>query len=72
MIYNIWSEGAIFNGGGCRAQFWGQIEANSFKEAVQKLAEKNPGFALHLNKDCTSYWGCELFDNEADARKFAG
>jgi hypothetical protein len=73
MLYEIWSEGYRFSGEeGGGAICWGKIEANSFKEACDKLAEKNRCFRECYRPEQMTYWSCRLFDNEADARKSFG
>ena len=76
--YNIWIEGYVVTGnrgyGRCVAR---GIEANSFIEAVKKwyatLRNAEIEYGTLTIKDNRAFiWGCELFDNEADARKSFG
>lgn len=66
--YSVWSEGFKITGGESQAAFYGKIEANSFKEACQKVFEKNDTF----DPQRMTLWGCRLFDNEKAARKSFG
>ena len=66
--YNIWMEGFCATGAKAQASFIGTVEANSFVEACQKAFEKDP----YYNSAQNTYYGCGLYDNEADARKSFG
>lgn len=84
--YSIWMEGFSATGQQQGAQLIGQVEASSFDEAVQIYIERNPTAKIELNKRnkyisdeyydkrCSNWniWGCNLFDNELDARKSYG
>jgi hypothetical protein len=66
-VYTIWSEGYAATGQHATAFEHGQTWASSFDEAVRKLV---PG-AYQVGERWYT-WGCEVFDNEADARKGFG
>ena len=68
MKYQIWSEGYVANGDKNTAMHHGEYEADSFKEACILWGNELPDF----DSDRLTYWGCRLFDNEADARKSFG
>jgi hypothetical protein len=71
----IWSEGYLatgMEGIPAPAHLHGVIEAENLREACEKLAEADEGFKGYFNAKNMSYWGCRLFDNEADARKSFG
>jgi hypothetical protein len=77
MKYHIWSEGFATTGQSGQAMCHTDkpIEAESFNEAVRIFADANPDFdeSLVRHKDGRwTYWGCNLFDNETDARKSFG
>lgn len=78
MKYNIWMEGAKTMEGGFAASYIGEFEANSIEEAKDMAGmlienrEKEAGGFYKYDKEHQSFWGCGLFDNEIDARKFAG
>ncbi len=73
MVYDIWMEGFHIQGGGpTPASFVGQSEGASFEEAVKKWYSDPKHFPSEFNPDTLSYWGCRLFDNEKDARRFMG
>ena len=56
------------------AQKLGEIEANDFYEACEKLVGKDLDKKADgsFRYDYPSIWACQLFDNEADARKNFG
>lgn len=66
--YNIWMEGFSMTGASDSARFVGTFEADSFKEACQKAFVDDP----YYNPKQNTYYGCGLYDNEADARKSFG
>ena len=70
--WEIWNEGYLATGEYCRAFLMGVVEAKTFSEACQKLANKE-GWG-NLFKPAIdggpSFWMCRLFDNEVDARVF--
>ena len=72
MIYEIWSEGYIASGDRGEAVLHGKMEASSFKEACDFFAKNNPEFEKYYDPARMTFWACRLFDNEADARVFAG
>ena len=71
--FEVWSEGYIVNGGRDGAKLWDIVEAESFEKACDiifiPLDVKYPGY---YKKDPLSFWGCQLFDNEVDARRSFG
>ncbi|KKN88732.1 hypothetical protein LCGC14_0246230 [marine sediment metagenome] len=85
MIIQIWMEGYRATEEHGIAQMIGSYEADDFDEAVKKYMEENPG-DVRINgrnryPSDTAYenrpskyniWACNLFDNEADARKAFG
>lgn len=73
--YQIWAEGYEATGQSGTATYMGSASGETFKDAVKKLAaSKGPEDRAFYNTDRTqpTYWGCGLFDNEADARKSFG
>lgn len=77
--WEIWMEGFAATGQSEKAQLIGVYEAETFDEAVQKyiqgeIAEHGTS-TVELNRfgqGRHAIWGCELFDNETDARKSFG
>ena len=73
-LFEIWAEGYIVPECHARAMLMGKQEAETFEQACDLFFENNP------DKDCYRkiedgtpiFWGCKLFDNEADARKSFG
>ena len=48
--------------------FIGTSLGSNFKEACDNLAIKDANFKKYYSSNDLTYWGCKLFDNEADAR----
>jgi len=74
-IVTIWAEGYLatgMEGIPARAMKLGAIEATTLREACEKMAKDNPEFKRLWCPDRMTYWGCRLFDNETDARRFLG
>lgn len=72
-LFNIWSEGFAATGQSGGATLLLRVRANSWEEACETLF-RMPAFAQYMKKrnGAYFYWGCRLFDNEADARKSFG
>ena len=70
-VFEIWAEGYIVPECHARAMLMGRQEAETFEQACDLFFEN-----LTENRDCYRkredgtpvFWGCRLFDNEADAR----
>ena len=72
MSFEIWSEGYAATGERAGAMFHGTAEGDTFQEACEQYSLMNPAFGKCFNINGPTYWGCRLFDNEADARKAFG
>ena len=70
-LFEIWSEGYAVSGAHGTATLFGTQEAETFKEAIE-LFFKGRDDRHYVNSSLTTYWGCELFDNELYARKTFG
>ena len=79
--YDIWVEGYLatgMEGIPAKAQkLASNIEANSFIEAVNKWYKSesdalNKHGTLSIRDNRAFLWGCEVFSNEAEARKSFG
>jgi len=74
--WEIWTEGYLCSGMEgipAPAKFLGTSFAPSFKEAcVAFFRGRDPKRYGDFNPDTMQFWGCRLFDNEADARKSFG
>ncbi len=68
MIWSVWSEGYVATGNEAPAQFHGNADAPTFAEACRQLLHDRSDF----DSTRLTLWGCQLFDNETDARKFNG
>jgi hypothetical protein len=70
--FNIWSEGYSVTGQSSGAILVAEaVEGDDFKDACQKhfVGEVHE---YYFNPEKLSYWGCRLYDNEAEARKAFG
>lgn len=69
MKFQVWSEGCSSG----KAKLLGEVEASSFGEAIA-LVQCKTGVPTALSwRDGRPFdWCCELFDNEADARRRFG
>jgi hypothetical protein len=70
--WQIWCEGFSVTGQQDGARLLGTAEGTTFREACKALAARDPEFASYFNAERMSYWGCGLFDNEAQARRRFG
>lgn len=73
--YNVWMEGYIITGNSGKAEFVGSKEAETFEDACATLLEEKYGkevFKQQYTQSNNTWWGCRMFDNEADARKSYG
>lgn len=71
MQFEIWAEGYAATGESGTAHRFGTAEGENFNEAVRNFF-KDREDADYLNDSATAYWGCRLFDNEAEARAIFG
>jgi hypothetical protein len=84
--FEIWMEGWLATGEHSRAQVIGRGIGDTFDEAVKDYMSKTPNHRIKENtrskyrndedyqkrRSNWNIWGCNLFDNEVDARKFYG
>lgn len=78
MKIEIWCEGYLATG--CEgipvtAMKLGEYEAESFEDAILLYIENHPNEERYIHKRLDGswrFWGCRLFDNEADARSSFG
>jgi nicotinic acid phosphoribosyltransferase len=73
--YEIWAQGYSCTGSESGAIQLDTISASSFEDAVWAWLERDPTRALYFRQDddgTMRYWGCELYDNEHDARTAFG
>lgn len=68
--FQIWMEGYAVSGNDEKARFIGFSHGRDFREACINYFER------HADRDFDekrlTVWGCQLFDNEIDARKAFG
>lgn len=68
--WQVWATGWRDNGGSSPASLLGEASAPSFEEACEMVANtKHPEL---FDRNNLTYWGCGLFDNEAQARQSFG
>lgn len=72
--FTVWSEGYAATGDSNTAHRIGTVYATSFLEACAMLHRSKGGDAQlgHFTQDPPAFWGCRLYDNEADARRSFG
>jgi hypothetical protein len=70
--WQIWSEGYSVTGQAAEAHMHGAVEAETFEDACRAIAKRDGEFAQYFDLQKMTFWGCRLFDNEADARKSFG
>lgn len=75
--FKVWMEGYQASGDSASASYLGSANAPTFLEAARLVwftrhpdTKTAPGEYQERN-GVPSYWGCQMFDNEAEARKFA-
>lgn len=66
--FDIWAEGYRATGDFSRANHLGKSKGRTLKEACDNLAATNPVFNMYYDAERLTYWGCKIFDNEAEAR----
>jgi hypothetical protein len=73
-VYQIWSEGWATTGQSSGATYHGTGTGNNFEEACKDffVVRAWPKIDSYYHPGTNTYWGCNLFDNEADARKSFG
>jgi len=74
--WQIWVEGVLCTGTEGvpqKALLLGTERAETFAEACQQWADKPDNDKRgDFNSERLTFWGCGLYDNEADARKLYG
>ena len=73
-VYPVWIEGFETNGERSEANFLGKYAADSFIDACRLAAEKKyeDMSLFDVKNGVPCYWGCGMFDNESDARRYFG
>jgi hypothetical protein len=73
--FEIWVEGYNATGNSSPASKVGQGVGETFDDAIQDYINHNPDCGINnydSGKSKWNIWGCNLFDNEMDARKAFG
>lgn len=66
--YQVW-----IRGDAGKAQLFGTYKSDSFAHACMACFASFPRSEHHFfDPQALTYWGCRLFDNEADARRLFG
>lgn len=71
---SLWMEGFAATGESGTAQYIGTYNAKDLDDAVKQYMEVRPN-SVHwdrFGRGRHAIWACEIFDNEADARKSFG
>lgn len=72
-VYQVWAEGYRASGDRADATLLGTARAATFRGAVEIIRDRSDTPELFTVKgDRCFFWECELFDNEADARRRFG
>lgn len=73
-VFYIWVEGYATNGQRAGASILRTVEAETFEKAISISCDEDKTFnKFHsIIKGIHYYWGCQIFDNEADARESFG
>jgi hypothetical protein len=73
-LYDIWVEGYSATGQYSQASLLGQVLADSFQKACDKLcsSEEFQKYHGHYDRRDRTVWGCKLFANETAARRSFG
>lgn len=67
-LFEIWSEGYRVTGEQGKAVYIGEAKGIDFKDACKNLKLLSTSFAKYYDEDKNTFWGCNLFDNEDQAR----
>ena len=75
--YEVWIEGFQITGQSAKAErllhknitLW---EASTFQEACEKACIAKDWDMKYYDKNKNTYWACNFYDNEKDARKSFG
>ena len=75
--YEVYMEGYADNGGRCGASYIGRGIGNNFVEAakdacIEKFGKEETERLFKVHGERAFFWGCEMFDNYADATKSFG
>jgi hypothetical protein len=70
--WTVWMEGYSATGESAGAHCVGTVEAETLPDAAEKLFADSKWAGYEFNRERMTYWGCKIFDNEADARKSFG
>ena len=71
--YEIWTEGYVVTGQSAGASLMGTAKGKDFEDACLNYFDPHDKEHMrYFDPKRFTYWGCKLFDNQADARKSFG
>lgn len=73
--FDLWMSGYAIQVNSSGARFLGTFESDSFIDACDKWAEtlrENDKQYYSKEENKAWFWGCAIYDNEKDARKYFG
>ena len=75
--YAVWMEGYATNGERAGAEYVGSVIACNFQQAAllackEKYGEKQTMTYFSVRGGVPCFWGCRMFDNQADAMRAFG
>lgn len=70
--WNVWSEGYACTGESAKAQFLGEFEAPTFKQAIIRAMKEKEWDMSQFDEENLTYWGCSFYPTEKQARKYFG
>ena len=70
--YQLWMEGYMITGGRSDASFIGTSKGENFADAVVNYYNNHPEKASSFNKENLTYWGCQIYPSEREARETFG
>lgn len=74
--FEVWMEGYRVTGNSSTAERLGSAKRDTFRDACDAVMQVKRGEGWEINsfydRGKLTYWGCKLFNNEAEARKSFG
>jgi hypothetical protein len=71
--YQIWIEGYRATGEEGNAQFLGAFSGDDFQDAcIKAMKALKWDINTYYDYERNTFWGCRLYDNEVDARRYFG
>ena len=70
--FKVYTEGYACSGDSAKAQYLGEFEGETFKEACKEALKQKSWDMRYYDDKNNTYWACGFFDNEEDAIKSFG